>query len=262
MIVGLADKAVTESKERVRAAVANSGCQFPVRSITVNLAPANIRKQDVLFDAHLLAILQAAEYLSMSKQFIDETLFVGELALNGDNRPVCGVLSIAYYAHKKGKKRIVVPLSNALEAALIKDVEVIGVATFAQLVAHLTGEQPLAPTPFQHQQYEQAHLATTEDIADVAGQGQAKRAMTIAAAGHHNIVMIGPPGAGKTMLARRVRTLLAPLSFEQIISVTKIYSVAGQLREQLIMQRPFRAPHHTISAAGLIGGGSVPRPGE
>lgn len=265
-IVGLPDKAITESKERVRAALKNSGCHMPVRSITVNLAPAHIPKQKVLFDVPIaLALLQAAGEITMSAEYAAQTLFLGELALSGAVRGVCGVLAMVDHARTHGFVRVIVPVVNAQEAALIEGIEVIGVATFAELVAHLNNESIIAPTPSQFATQAAASRAREhhEDISDVAGQWQAKRAMTLAAAGQHNVVMVGPPGSGKTMLARRIRTLLPPLTFEQIIGVTKIYSVAGQLRDQsLLTQRPFRAPHHTISPAGLVGGGSTPRPGE
>lgn len=265
-IVGLPDKAITESKERVRAAIKNCGSEMPVRAITVNLAPANIKKQDVLFDVPMaLAILQAAQTIIMPPGFCEETVFLGELALSGAIRPVLGVLAIADHARMQGKKRLVVPAKNAAEAALIEGLEVIGVTDLAELLRYVSGDAPIAPTPPQFAtcvaQVDAGHQP--EDMADIIGQWQAKRAMVLAAAGHHNVVMIGPPGSGKTMLARRLRTLLPPLTFAQVIEVTKVYSVAGQLGDTpLITRRCFRAPHHTISPAGLIGGGSMPRPGE
>jgi magnesium chelatase family protein len=265
-IVGLPDKAITESKERIRAALKNSGSTLPIRSITVNLAPANIKKQDVLFDVPItLAILRAAEEVPAAPTYYDETIFLGELALDGAIRAVCGVLAIADYARQQGKKRLIVPRDNAIEAALITGIEVIGVAHISELLAHMRGEVILTPTPSQFEQQFAALSAQeqAEDIADVAGQWQAKRALLLAAAGHHNVIMIGQPGSGKTMLAQRFRTLLPPLSFEEVIGVTKVYSVAGMLGgRSLITRRPIRMPHHTISQAGLIGGGSVPRPGE
>jgi len=265
-IVGLPDKAINESKERIRAALRNSGNGLPVRSITVNLAPAHLKKQDVLFDVPIsVAILLAAGEVSANASYYEETVFLGELALDGSLRPVWGVLAIADFAVKQGKKRIIVPESNAIEAALVQGLEVIGVKDIGQLLGYLRGAFTIAATPPQFEEQYQAHVAqeASEDMAHVRGQRQAKRALLLAAAGHHNVVMIGPPGSGKTMLAERFRTLLPPLSFEEVIGITKVYSIAGLLGgRSLITQRPNRAPHHTISQAGLVGGGSVPRPGE
>jgi len=263
-IVGLPDKAISESKERIRAALKNSGLRTPERLITVNLAPASLKKRDILFDVPIaIAILQAAKLIDMPKEFIDQTLFLGELALDGGIRPVNGVLSIAHGAVQAGKKRIIIPKANTREASLIKGLEVIGVESLTELVAYLRGEQKIEPAPSLFDDFQQKMQNSTLDFVQVKGQIQAKRALQIAAAGKHNILFIGPPGSGKTMLAKRFATILPSMSFDEVIETTKIYSIAGMLgRKDLFVQRPFRAPHHTISQAGLVGGGSNPRPGE
>ncbi len=262
-IVGLPDAAVREASERVRAAIVNSQLAYPRGRLTVNLAPADLRKEGPAFDLPIAVGLLAAS--GQINDPLDESLFVGELSLDGRVRHVHGVLSIALAAHSMGIKTLYVPAEDAAEAALIPDLEVIPVDTLGHLVTHLRGYHPIAP--FTHRvdiHSRLQHPAYSVDFADIKGQEHVKRALEVAAAGGHNVLMSGPPGAGKTLLARALPSILPPLSLDEALEITRIYSVANQLPPDtpLIQHRPFRAPHHTISYAGLIGGGRNPRPGE
>lgn len=264
IIVGLPEKEVQESRERIRSAINNAGYEFPTKRITINLAPADVRKEGVGLDLPLaLTILQATGQLEAGQS--DGCLFLGELSLDGRLRAVKGVLPIALAAQEAGIKRVVLPAANALEAALIEGLEVLPSESLQETIAYLNGELLLKPFQFDRLNYFKAEVPAGPDFNEIHGQEQAKRALEIAAAGGHNVLMIGPPGSGKSMLARRIPTILPSLSLKEALEVTKIYSVMGLLSPErpLICQRPFRSPHHTISYAGMVGGGhGFPKPGE
>jgi len=262
LIVGLPDTAVKESRDRVRSAIRNSGCVFPMRRITVNLAPADIKKAGPAYDLPI-----AIGILLSSRQVIadpTETIFLGELSLDGTVRHLHGVLPMVAMAKEAGIKTVFVPVEDAEEAALMEGIRVFPVVSLSQLVSHFKGEADIAEHATNISWQTESQEKPAIDISDIKGQEHAKRALEVAAAGGHNVLMEGPPGSGKTMLARALATILPSLTLSEAIEVTKIYSISGLISRDtpLVTQRPFRSPHYTTSHAGLVGGGRLPHPGE
>ncbi len=262
-IVGLPDASVKESRERVKAAVQNSGLDFPIRRITVNLAPADMRKEGSAYDLPIAVGLLSATGV-IPAEALHTAVILGELSLDGSVKPIKGALSIAMAAHAAGMERLLLPRDNAAEAAVIQGISVYAIDTLPQVVEWLTGGLLLAPVQVDLQAMFAVAPAPALDFAEVKGQALVKRALEVAAAGSHNLLLLGPPGAGKSMLARRLATILPAMSLAEALETTRIHSVAGLTsgRTAFVTARPFRAPHHTISDVGLIGGGQLPMPGE
>ncbi len=259
-IVGLPDAAVKESRDRVRAAIKNSGYKFPVGKITVNLAPADVKKEGSVYDLPIMLALLVAT--GQIKAELNDSAFIGEVSLDGQVRSVNGIIAMTILAQQNGIKNFYIPKHNENEGANISDINILGIDNVKALFLHLTGEKKLSPAV--KKEYENTRVQKSVDFSEVKGQMLAKKALEVAAAGGHNILLIGPPGSGKSMLAKRFPTILPEMTFEESLETTKIHSIAGILDSDnpMVTQRPFRSPHHTTSSVALAGGGTVPRPGE
>lgn len=265
IIVGLPDAAVSESKERIRSAIKNSGYFFPNKKVVINMAPADVRKEGSAFDLPLaIGVLAASEYITLPNP--PDTCFIGELSLDGAVRPVNGVLPITINAKKMGLTKIIVPFDNGSEASLVEDIEIYPVKTLLEAVSVINNTSDIRPLTFDKMKMneEQELNLNVPDFCEVKGQEHVKRALEIAACGGHNVLMAGSPGSGKSMLAKAFAGILPPMEYSEALEVSKIYSVSGQMPpgKGLIVQRPFRSPHHTASSIGIIGGGKLPKPGE